>query len=246
MFCIILQKNVFVGCVVYNYNMDKYVKRGIGVYKIFLKNKIASSVMMFVSGIMMFIAAVNGNGNDTWSLPALITSIGTLLSLWAVFRLGYMKAHYDLVPKTDSEKRKAGLKQIGMQIIEALLYMAVAGLGVFLLSNPKFTDKALNLMSGGFTILNGVFGAIYVYKHREEVDYAWKFRVGLTIGEFVLGILFIVMSDSIGIGWYVVMGALTTVAGVIEVVSAFTHENIDSTIEDGKKIVDIVMHDKTE
>jgi uncharacterized membrane protein HdeD (DUF308 family) len=214
----------------------------LGVYKIFLKNKIASSVMMFVSGVMMFIAAVNGNGNDTWSLPALITSIGSLLSLWGVFRLGYMKAHYDLIPKTDEEKRKQGLKGLGMQILETLLYMAVAGLGVFLLSNPSLTDKALNLMSGGFTILNGVFGAIYVYKHSEDKDFWWKFRACLTIAEFALGIVFIIMSDSIGVGWYVVMGALTTVAGVIEVVTALTHENIDSTIEDGKRIVSIIKN----
>lgn len=220
--------------------MDKYVKKGLGVYKIFLKNKIASSVMMFFSGVMMFMAAINGNGNDTWSLPALITSIGVLLSLWGVFRLGYMKAHYDLIPKMDAERRKAGLKGLGMQVLEMLLYLAAAGVGVFLLSNPKFTDKALNLMSGGFTILNGVFGAIYVYKHKEDIDFMWKFRVFLTIGEFVLGILFIVMSDSIGVGWYVVMGALTTVAGLIEVVTSFTHENIDLTIEDGKKIVNII------
>ena len=36
------------------------------------------------------------------------------------------------------------------------------------------------------------------------------------------------------------MGALTTVAGLIEVVTSFTHENIDLTIEDGKKIVNII------
>ena len=107
------------------------MKKGLGVYKIFLKNKIASSVMMFVSGIMMFIAAVNGNGNDTWSLPALITTIGVLLSLWGAFRLGYMKAHFDMVPKTEEQKRKLGLKSLGMQALETLLYMAVAGLGVF-------------------------------------------------------------------------------------------------------------------
>ena len=151
-----------------------------------------------------------------------------------------MKAHYDLIPKVDAEKRKAGLKGLGMQVLEMMLYLAVAGLGVFLLSNPKFTDKALNLMSGGFTILNGVFGAIYVYKHSEDKDFWWKFRACLTIAEFALGVVFIAMSDSIGVGWYVVMGALTTVAGLIEVVTALTHENIDSTIEDGKKILSMI------
>lgn len=222
------------------------MKKGFGVYKIFLKNKIASSVMMFVSGIMMFVAAVNGKGNDTWSLPALITAIGVLLCLWGVFRLGYMKAHFDVIPKTEEQKRKTGLKSLGMQALEILLYVAVAGLGVFLLSNPSLTDKALNLMSGGFTILNGVFGAIYVYKHSDDRDFGWKFRAFLTIAEFALGVIFIVMSDSIGVGWYVVMGALTTVAGLIEVVTAFTQENIDSTIEDGKRIVGIITDSEGE
>ena len=63
--------------------MNKLVKRGFSAYKIFLKNKIASSIMMLFAGVMMFIAALNGKGNDTKSLPILITSLGTILSLWA-------------------------------------------------------------------------------------------------------------------------------------------------------------------
>ena len=216
------------------------MKRGLGAYKIFLKNKLASSIMMFMSGIMMFIGAVNGNGNDTRSLPMLITSIGVILTLYAVFRLGYIKAHFDTIPKEDSPQRNAGLKVILMQCLETLLYMAVAGVGVFLLSNQQFTDKVLNLMSGGFTTLNGVLGMIGLYKKRYEIDSWWKFRFGLSVVELVLGVIFIVMSDSIGVGWYVIMGALTTLAGIIEVVTALTHGEIDSTIEDGKKIVSII------
>ena len=227
--------------------MDKYVKRGFGAYKIFLKNKLASSVMMFVSGIMMFIGAVNGNGNDTKSLPMLITSIGVVLTLYAVFRLGYIKAHFDTIAKENATERREGWKVMALQCLEILLYMAVAGVGVFLLSNEQFTDKVLNLMSGGFTTLNGVLGAIGLYKSRdEEMDFRRKLRIGLTIVEFVLGPLFILMSDSIGVGWYVVMGALTTVAGLIEVVSALTPETIGSTIEDGKKIVNIIKDGESE
>lgn len=222
--------------------MDKYIKKGFGIYKIFLKNKIASSIMMLISGFMMFLAAVNGQGNDTKSLPMLITSIGVLLSLWSVFRLGYMKAQYDEIPKEDAIKRRLGLKSIALQAGEILLYMLVVGIGVFLLSNEQFTDKALNLMSGGFTILNGVFGVIYLYQKRNEVDFRWKFRLGLTLAEFILGILFVVMSDSIGVGWYVVMGALTTVAGIIEVFAAMNHRNIESTIDDGKRIVEMIKN----
>lgn len=224
--------------------MDKYVKKGLGIYKIFLKNKIASSIMMFVSGIMMFIAAVNGQGNDTKSLPMLITSIGVLLTLWLVFRLGYTKANYDAIPKQNTIERNTLFKSLILQIPEALLYMLVIGVGVFLLSNEDLTDKALNLMSGGFTILNGVFGAIYIYQKRDEIDFSWKFRAVLTIAEFALGLVFIILSDSISIGWYIVMGALTSVAGSIEVFSALTSKNINSTIDDGKKIVSIIKNDE--
>ena len=62
--------------------MDKYVKRGLGAYIIFLKNKVASSLLMLFSGIMMFIAALNGKGNDTKSLPTLITVVGAALTLY--------------------------------------------------------------------------------------------------------------------------------------------------------------------
>lgn len=216
------------------------MKKGFSIYKIFLKNKIASSIMMFISGIMMFVAAINGHGNDTKSLPTLITSIGVVLTLWSVFQLGHMKARFDAIPDAEAARKQLELRSLLLQIVEILICAAVAGLGIFLLLNEQFTDKALNLMSGGFTILNGVFGVIYIYKNRDDIDFRWKFRLGLTIAEFLLGILFIIMSDSISVGWYVVMGALTTVAGTIEIISALTHENIESTIDDGKKIVSMI------
>ena len=77
--------------------MNKLVKRGFSAYKIFLKNKIASSIMMLMAGVMMFIAALNGKGNDTKSLPILITTVGTILTLWTVYRFGYIKANYDRI-----------------------------------------------------------------------------------------------------------------------------------------------------
>ena len=120
--------------------------------------------------------------------------------------------------------------------------MAVAGVGVFLLSNEDLTDKALNLMTGGFTTLNGVLGAINAYKKRDNKDFRWKVLLFLTVLELVIGLFFIFASDSIAVFWYIVMGALTTVAGVIEVVSAINHGQLDSTIDDGKKILTIIKN----
>ena len=222
--------------------MDELVKRGLSAYKIFLKNKIASSVMMFISGIMMLIAAINGKGNDTKSLPTLITSIGVILSLYGAFRLGYIKSHFDELKKTTSAESSNELKAIIFQVGETLIYMAVAGVGVFLLSNEDLTDKALNLMTGGFTTLNGVLGAINAYKKRDDKDFRWKMLLFLTVLELVMGLFFIFASDSIAVFWYIVMGALTTVAGVIEVVSAINHGQLDSTIDDGKKILTIIKN----
>ena len=221
--------------------MNELVKRGFGVYKVFMKNRIASSIMMFVSGIMMFIAAINGKGNDTKSLPLLITSAGVILTIWAVYRFGYLKACFDRISSTEQEQEwKERRRGLIMQAIEALLYVAVAGLGVFLLSNEGFTDKVLNLMAGGFTTLNGVLGAINAYKSREDIDFRWKLLLALTVLELAIGTYFIVASDSIGIVMYIVMGAITTVAGTIEVVSALTTENIQCTLDDGKKIARII------
>ena len=222
--------------------MDELVKRGLSAYKIFLKNKIASSVMMFISGIMMLIAAINGKGNDTKSLPTLITSIGVILSLYGAFRLGYIKSHFDELKKTTSAESSNELKAIIFQVGETLIYMTVAGVGVFLLSNEDLTDKALNLMTGGFTTLNGVLGAINAYKKRDDKDFRWKMLLFLTVLELVMGLFFIFASDSIAVFWYIVMGALTTVAGVIEIVSAINHGQLDSTIDDGKKILTIIKN----
>ena len=219
--------------------MNQLVIKGFNAYKIFLKNKLATSIMMLVSGVMMLIAAINGHGNDTKTLPSLITVVGVVLAFWSFYRIGYLKSSYD--KQTDRVKKTIERQAFFSQILETLMYVAVAGLGFFLILNEGFTNKVLNLMSGGFTTLNGVLGVIGLYKSREdEMDFRRKLRIGLTIVELILGPLFIFMSDSIGVGWYVVMGALTTVAGLIEVVTALTHENIDSTIEDGKKIVSMI------
>lgn len=220
--------------------MNKLVKRGLNVYKIFLKNKIATSFMMLFSGIMMFIAALNGKGNDTKSLPILITTVGTVLTLWTTYRLGYIKSNYDNLNNDNREEKIAGRRILFSQVIEGLIYAAIAGLGVFLLSNEGLTNKALNLMAGGFTTLNGVLGAISEYKNRENKDFRWKFMLVLMIFELIVGPYFIIVSDSIDIPGYIVMGALTIVAGLIEVISALTRDNIKGTINDGKEIVRII------
>ena len=126
-----------------------------------------------------------------------------------------------------------------MQIGEAAVYVIIAIVGIFLLINESFTDKVLNLMAGGFTTLNGVLGAIKVFKGRELKNFRWKFTLVLTIIELILGPIFI-FAPTIDINGYIVMGALTSIAGTIEVISAFTMDNIKNTIKDGKDIARIV------
>ncbi len=196
--------------------------------------------MMLFSGVMMFVAALNGKGNDTKSLPMLITSVGTILTLWAAYRLGYVKCKLDNTQRDDRRVRSEERKVIFFQVAESLLYIFVAGLGVFLLSNEGFTNKVLDLMAGGFTTLNGVLGAVHAYKGREEKDFRWKLMLVLTVIELILGPFFVIRSGSIDIPGYIIMGVLTTVAGLIEVISALTRENIRCAVEDSKKIVTIM------
>ena len=224
--------------------MNKLVKRGLSAYKVFLKNKLAAAIMMLFSGVMMFIAALNGHGNDTKSLPILITSVGAILTLYATYRLGYVKSNYDKIGGELRDVKTAGRKMLIFQAVETLVYMIVAGLGILLLVNEGLTDKVLNLMAGGFTTLNGVLGAISAYKNRENKDFRWKFMLVVTGLELVIGPYFIFASDSIGINGYIVMGALTTVAGIIEVISAATRKGIKDTLNDGKEIVRIIKDEK--
>ena len=217
--------------------MNKLVKRGISVYKIFLKNKIAMSLMMLFSGIMMFIAAINGHGNDTKTMPLMITLAGAGFAFWSLYRLGCIKSDYEKI--TDRQEKVLQKRAIYLQIGEAAVYVIIAVVGIFLLINESFTDKVLNLMAGGFTTLNGVLGAIKVFKGRELKNFRWKFTLVLTIIELILGPIFI-FAPTIDINGYIVMGALTSIAGTIEVISAFTMDNIKNTIKDGKDIARIV------
>lgn len=217
--------------------MNKLVKRGISVYKIFLKNKIAMSLMMLFSGIMMFIAAINGHGNDTKTMPLMITLAGAGFAFWSLYRLGCIKSDYEKI--TDRQEKVLQKHAIYLQIGEAAVYVIIAIVGIFLLINESFTNKVLNLMAGGFTTLNGVLGAIKVFKGRELKNFRWKFTLVLTIIELILGPIFI-FAPTIDINGYIVMGALTSIAGTIEVISAFTMDNIKNTIKDGKDIARIV------
>ena len=224
--------------------MNKYVKRGFNVWLIFIKNKIASSIMMLMGGVMMFMGALQGKGNDTKTLPLVITLIGAGLAFWALFRLGYLKSNLDNLSSSEREEKVVGKKLFWLQIAESALYCAVAGLGIFLLINTDFTNVCLNLMSGFFTTLNGVLNLISTIKNRDKKDFRWKFMICVMICELILGPYFLICCNSIDINGYIIMGALTSVAGVIEVINALTRENVHNTINDGKEIVHTIKGDK--
>ncbi len=221
--------------------MNKLVKRGLKAYNIFLKNKLATSLMMLVSGILMTYGGITGNGNDTKTLPFFILLAGGIFSFWSFYRLGYMKN--DLEKPTKASERGEGRKSFFLQIGETLLYLVVVTLGVFLLMNEQFTNKILNLMAGGFTTFGGVLGVINAIKKRNNIDFRWKFMLILTLFELVWGIYFIIASDSIGVGSYIIMGIITTVAGLIEVINSFNADTLNSTIEDGRNIVKTLKDD---
>lgn len=216
--------------------MNKLVKRGLKAYSIFLKNKIAASLMMFIPGVMMTIAAINGNGNDLKSLPLMILLAGEIFSFWSLYRIGYIKANLDKME--DEDERKAAWKIFLLQIGEGLIYLSIAAIGVYLLINEDLTNRILNLMAGFFTTLNGVLGAIKVVKGRDNKNFAWKFKIFLTAFELGFGIYFLIANANIGINSYFVMGMITTIAGAIEVASCFNAETLHDTLEDGKDIVE--------
>lgn len=217
--------------------MNRLVKHGIDAYKIFLNNKIAMSLMMLVSGIMMFVAALNGHGNDTKTMPLMITLAGAVFAFWSLYRLGYMKSEYDKI--TDRQEKMARRKNLFLQIIESAVYVVIAVAGIFLLTNEGFTNKVLNLMAGGFTTLNGVLGTISAVKNRCNKDFRWKFMLVIIALELGIGPFFI-FAPEISINGYIIMGVITSVAGMIEVISAFTMDNLKNTIKDGKDIVRIM------
>ena len=90
--------------------MNKLVKRGLSAYKVFLKNKLAMSFLMLFSGIMMFVGAINGRGNDTKTLPLMITLGGIVFAFWGFYKLGYIKSNYDKLVLSGAEKDRARKK----------------------------------------------------------------------------------------------------------------------------------------
>ena len=224
--------------------MNKLIKRGFSAYKIFLKNKLAAAFMMFIPGVMMFIGASNGRGNDTVGMPLGITAAGAVFTFWACYQAGRIKS--DLDRAEDRGEQRVQRKLLIFQILEGLLYLAVMVAGILLLINQGFVDKVLNLMAGGFTTLNGITGAIKVFKRRDEKDYRWYFKLVLTLLELVVGPYYFFASDSISSGWFMTMAILTMVAGAVEVISALTPESLKSAMRDSKEIVRIMKDEPDE
>ena len=222
--------------------MNKLVKRGLKAYNIFLKNKLAASLMMFIPGLMMTFAAIQGNGNDTKTLPLMILLAGAVFSFWGFFRLGYSKCVIDRPIQADD--RGGWRRDFFLLMLETVLYLIIAALGVFLLMNESLTNRILNLMAGGFTTFNGIMGAIRAFKGRDNKDFRWKFMLVLTLFELGWGIFFLINSESINIGSYLVMGIITSVAGLIEVISCLNAKTLKDTIEDGKEIVKTMKADE--
>ena len=222
--------------------MNKLVKRGLKAYNIFLKNKLAASLMMFIPGLMMTFAAIQGNGNDTKTLPLMILLAGAVFSFWGFFRLGYSKCVIDRPVKDDD--RGGWRRDFFLLMLETILYLIIAALGVYLLMNESLTNRILNLMAGGFTTFNGIMGAIRAFKGRDNKDFRWKFMLVLTLFELGWGIFFLINSNSINIGSYLVMGIITSVAGLIEVISCLNAKTLKDTLHDGKEIVKTMKSDE--
>jgi uncharacterized membrane protein HdeD (DUF308 family) len=138
----------------------------------------------------------------------------------------------------DGDERKAGWKLFFLQCGEAAIYLLIASLGVYLLINEDLTNRILNLMAGFFTTLNGVLGAVKVVKGRDNKNFAWKFKLFLTLFELGFGIYFLIAHADINIKSYFVMGLITSIAGAIEVASCFNAKTLKDTLEDGREIVD--------
>ena len=215
--------------------MNKFVKRGLSAYRIFLRNKFAMSVMMLIAGVMMVIGAQSGMGNDTKTLPSLIAAAAGIFTFWAFYRTGYLRAKMEGLKGEELETAKRSLL---LQLGETSIYLALTLLGLFLLLNEDFTNRMLNLVTGGFTTFNGVLGAIHAVKNREKWQtMGWRFLLCLAVVELALGIYFLVASASISNDALTVMGIITSIAGVIEVINALRKESIDKIINDGKEIV---------
>lgn len=215
--------------------MNKLVKRGLSAYMIFLRNKLAMSVMMLIAGVMMTIGAVRGTGNDTKTLPSLIASVAGIFTFWAFYRIGYMRAKLEGLKKDELEAAK---KPFLLQIGETAIYLALMLLGLFLLLNEGFTNQVLNLVTGGFTTLSGILGSINAVKNREKWQtFGWRFMLCLAVIELALGIYFLVAFASISNDALAVVGIITAIAGVIEVANTLKKEPIEKTIEDGKEIL---------
>ncbi len=224
--------------------MNKLLQKGVNAWLIFIKDRLAGAVMMLVSGVMMLIAALNGKGNDTKTLPSVIALFGIVFALWGFYRIGYIKSKCDHL--VEREARILERKVLFRQIVESLVYIIITAVGVFLFINESFTDKILNLMAGGFTIFNGVMGTINLYKNRSEKDlFKWKFRFVLTIIEYAMGAYFIAASDSINVSMYAVMGTITTVAGTIEVITAIKTGGVKDAVRDSKGIVEALTAETT-
>jgi len=196
---------------------------------------------MLLGGIMITIGGVNNTGNDTYTLPSLIAMTGAIFTFWGFYHTGYMKAGYDSL---EGAEKKANLKTIVWQVAETIVYLIITIVGLLLLLNQNFTNRLMNLITGGLTIFNGAIGIIKAIKNRANYkSFGWIFMTALSVTEIILGILFVILADSISQPGFIVMGIITVIAGIIEVGSALTKQVLKDTVRDGKEILKALRED---
>ncbi|MBQ3318644.1 DUF308 domain-containing protein [Candidatus Saccharibacteria bacterium] len=215
--------------------MSELLKRGFSIYKIVIQNKLVAAVMMFVSGVMMSISGFTGSGNDTKTMPTALTVVGAALTLWGAYRIGFLRA--GLLSARGSEEKSIKKRALVAMAVESVVYFLLVLLGVFLLTHEQLMNTVLNIMTGAFTILNGIFGVLYLLKNRTKIDAVWKFKVVLTLLEFILGSYFIISSETITLTALILLGLLTAVAGVLEIIITASKESLKNTVKDGQSIL---------
>ncbi len=218
--------------------MSELLKRGFSIYKIVIQNKLVAAIMMFISGVMMTISGFTGKGNNTTVMPVALIIVGSALTLWGAYQIGFLRAN--LLSAQGTEEKSAKKRALLAMSVESVVYFLLILLGIFLLTHKQLMNTALNIMAGVFTILNGIFGAIYLVKNRNKIDTVWKFKIILTLLEFILGCYFIISSETINLNMFIFLGTLTAVAGTLEIILTASRESLKNTVKDGKSILNTI------
>lgn len=135
---------------------------------------------------------------------------------------------------------------VQLSVISLIGYVILAGVGIFILTNPGFILYTLMLTFGVYLVFSGFSKLMEAFKIRKQTADDYKLPLITAALTLVLGIVMCVSPTFISDGIMRVIGVILIIAGAVNFISGASVSSVvkkysgaENKTADGKKIIDV-------